>query len=261
MSQSVPNVQALFTTAVQEGALEAGAAAVLNIPDLGPQIQAGLGVHVDDVQAGEVVLVTILLDDSSSISSEGNEAVVRGGCNLIMDSLEGSKQSDSVLICVRQLNGPVIMPYTMLADAVRISDRNYNPSGCTPLYDQTVITLGMVLAKTQEFQDGGCAARSVTLIATDGADYGSKRHAPRDVKKVVKGMNESHIVAFMGIDDGHTDFRKVAADMGIDPKWVLTPGNTPSDIRKAFAVFSQSAVRASQCAATFSQTASGGFTS
>jgi hypothetical protein len=69
---------------------------------------------------------------------------------------------------------------------------------------------------------------------------------------------ESHIVAAMGISDGSTDFRRVFCEMGINDRWVLTPGNSPSEIRKAFQVFSQSAVRASQ-SASFSQTALGGF--
>ena len=46
--------------------------------------------------------------------------------------------------------------------------------------------------------------------------------------------------------------------MGIEDRWILTPGNNPSEIRRAFQVFSQSAVRASQ-AASFSQGTVGGF--
>jgi hypothetical protein len=37
--------------------------------------------------------------------------------------------------------------------------------------------------------------------------------------------------------------------MGIPDRWVLTPGNSAGEIRRAFQVFSQSAVRASQGAA------------
>jgi hypothetical protein len=71
--------------------------------------------------------------------------------------------------------------------------------------------------------------------------------------------SEAHIVAAMGISDGTTDFRSVFREMGIEDRWILTPGNNPSEIRKAFQVFSQSAVRASQ-AASFSSSALGGFT-
>jgi len=47
--------------------------------------------------------------------------------------------------------------------------------------------------------------------------------------------------------------------MGIRDEWILTPGNSEAEIRKAFRVFSQSAVRASQGAGSFSQSGLGGF--
>jgi hypothetical protein len=55
---------------------------------------------------------------------------------------------------------------------------------------------------------------------------------------------ENHIVAAMGISDGSTDFRGVFRAMGIADRWILTPGNSASEVRRAFQVFSQSAVRA-----------------
>jgi hypothetical protein len=38
----------------------------------------------------------------------------------------------------------------------------------------------------------------------------------------------------------------VFAAMGIPDRWILTPGNSATEIRRAFQVFSQSAVRATQ---------------
>jgi hypothetical protein len=96
----------------------------------------------------------------------------------------------------------------------------------------------------------GCRhrVRTVTLIITDGGDYGSTRCKPDDVKAIVDDMlgQENHIVAAMGISDGSTDFKAVFRSMGIPDRWILTPGNSASEIRRAFAVFSQSAVKASQ---------------
>jgi hypothetical protein len=105
-----------------------------------------------------------------------------------------------------------------------------------------------VIAKSQELSAAGIAVRTVTLIITDGADYGSTRIKPADIKAIIDDMlaQEQHIVAAMGISDGSTDFRAVFRAMGVPDRWVLTPGNSASEIRRAFAVFSQSAVRASQ---------------
>lgn len=260
MSQNVGN---LFIAAQVGGDIGAAAAQVLAIPDLGTQIQAGLGISVDDVTASEVTLVTLLVDDSGSIDAAGNEQVVRAGCNAIMDALGNSKQVDGVLISIRYLGGTVLTPYVPLGQAPRLDQSNYRVNGGTPLYDQSMVICGQVIAKRQQFTDGGVACRAVTAIITDGADVSSRRNTASDVAKVISDMRltEAHIVIGMGIDDGgSTDFRRIFASMGIDPKWVLTPSNNPSEIRQAFAVVSQSAVRASQGATGFSRAAGAGFT-
>lgn len=262
MSQT--NVSNLFTSAVDTGALSAQAAAAINIPDLGAQIQAGLGITPDDVQASEVLLVALLIDDSGSIRMvKGNSEAVRTGHNLVLDSLGGSKQKSGILTHCRYLNGTVLYPYGPLDSALRMDTHNYNPDGGTPLYDQTALILGTVLVKTQEFEDAGTPVRSVTAIVTDGADMHSSRfRSAIAVNPIVRDMlrAEKHIICAMGIDDGgQTDFRKIFGEMGIEDRWILTPGNSPSEIRKAFMVVSQSAVRASQGATSFSQTAMGGF--
>lgn len=260
MSQT-PNLNNLFQTAQEEGLLSSASMQALNAVDIGAQIQAGLGVSVDDVMASEVVLVTVMPDDSGSIEYGNNAQIVRDGHNAVLDALLASNQKDSILVHNRYLNGQILYPYCPLDQAVRMDKYNYDPNLGTPLYDRTVVLLGTVLAKSQEFADNGVPVRTVTLIITDGADEGSSRANAKTVANLVKDMlmAETHIIAAMGINDGSTNFRKVFQDMGIRDEWILTPGNSQAEIRKAFQVFSQSAVRASQGATGFSKTALGGF--
>ena len=241
-------VKQLLGDAHDQGALSAKALAALDAADVGAQIQAALGVAIDDVAASEVVLVTMMPDDSQSIAHAGNTGAVRDGHNFVLDALRGSRQSGEVLAHTRYLNGHVLCPYVALDHAVTMTSANYQPHLATPLYDQTAVVLGTVIAKSQELMQAGIAVRTVTLIITDGADYGSTRMKPADIKAIVDDMlaQEHHIVAAMGISDGTTDFHAVFRAMGIPDRWVLTPGNSASEIRRAFAVFSQSAVRASQ---------------
>jgi hypothetical protein len=250
----------LLDSAHDEGTLSAASIKALNVVDLGAQIQAGLGISVDDVAASEVVLVTLMPDDSSSIRFAGNAQAVRDGHNMVLDALGACKQRDDIFVHNRYLNGSVLYPYSPLDQVVKMTSGNYDPSLGTPLYDQTMVLLATVLAKAQEFSENGVHVRTITLIITDGGDYGSTRAAPKHVKALVEDMlgAENHIVAAMGIDDGSTDFRKVFRDMGIRDEWILTTGNSATEVRKAFQVFSQSAVRASN-AATFSNTGLGGF--
>src|SRR5688572_13489979 len=198
------NVNDLFEEAHAEGVLSPASVQTLTGVDLGAQIQAGLGISVDDVQASEVVLLTIMPDDSGSIRFAGNEQAVREGHNLVLDALTRSKQGDGVLAHTRYLNGSVLFPYRPIDQAVAMTPANYEPNQGTPLYDQSVILLGSVAAKAQEFTRNGVVARSVTLIITDGADQHSHRAHAKDVAALVRDMtrSEAHIVAAMGISDG-----------------------------------------------------------
>ena len=261
MSQSTPNVNDLFSQAADEGALSQASKMALTVVDAGAQINAALGIPSQQVQASEVFLVGVLLDDSSSISSAGNTQIVRDGHNSVVEALRGSKTRDSILMLTRRLNGGVVNPFSTLENVELLNDRNYNPYGLTPLRDQIGVVLGTVLAKYQDFANYGVPARTATLIVTDGHDEGSVQLSDAQVAAIVRDLlgSEMHIIAAMGIDDGQTDFRAVFRSYGIRDNWILTPGNSASEIRKAFQVFSQSAVRASQTAASFSQTALGGF--
>jgi hypothetical protein len=247
---TTPNLNNLFQAAQQDGLLSPAAVQALNVPDIGAQIQAGLGIAVDDVIASEVVLLTMMPDDSASIRFNGNVQAVRGGHNAVLDAMDTCQQRDNILAHTRYLNGHVLFPYCRLAQAVRMDTKNYDPNQGTPLYDQTVVLLGTVLAKSQEFADNGVPVRTVTLLITDGVDVHSQRADAKDVATIVHDMlrSETHIIAGMGIDDGSTDFCQVFRAMGIRDEWILTPGNSEAEIRQAFQIFSQSAVRVSQSA-------------
>jgi hypothetical protein len=263
MTSQSNNLGTLFAGATQDGILSKAALNAINIGDIGADINNALGVSVDDVPHSEVVIVTQLIDDSGSIRFvTGNTEAVRDGHNLILDSLTKTKQGQagSILASCSYLNGTLLYPYTTVDKAARMSSSNYDPTGGTPLFAQSVVTLGTVMAKWLEFRDNGITCRTVTPIITDGGDNNGLRGADK-VKKIVDDMlkQECHIIAGVGIDDGTTDYHAVFGAMGIRKEWILTPKNSPSEIRRAFQMLSQSATRASQSAATFSQAAMGGF--
>ena len=210
-----------------------------------------------------MVLVTFMPDDSASIRFAGHAQVVRDGHNLVLDALLASRQRDAILAHNRYLNGDVLLP--VLPDRPRRADDGAElppGQGDPPLRSDGGVARHRDQVKTrQELAGNGVPARTVTLLLTDGADQSSTRAKARDVLAIVRDMaaTENHIIAAMGIDDGTTPFRDVFRSMGIEDRWILTPGNDPAEIRKAFLVFSQSAVKASQGGASFSRTAAGGF--
>lgn len=250
------SLNSLFRASRESGDISADSLKILTLPDLGAKIQQGLGVPVDDIPASEVFLLSVLVDDSGSIAMAGNEKVVIEGYNTVLAALRDSKQESGILVHTRYLNGSVLCPYTPLAGAPAMSSRNYDATGSTPLFDESVALLGTVIAKTREFADNGVPVRSVAVIITDGEDAASMRQSARDVQSLVQDMlrGEQHIVAGLGLDNGHTDFRAVFRSMGIEDRWILTPGADRKDIRAAFRVISQTAVRTSQ-----GRVAAGGF--
>ena len=238
----------LLKDAEDDGVLSSTSLQILNTNDIGLDIEAALGTPALQVESSEVVLVTVLGDDSGSIANAHNEDIVRNGYNLVLEALTdkdklSQAQIDSILLHICFLNSGDLHDYRPVENAIRLDDTNYRGSGGTPLYDQAVIVLGKVVAKAQEFMNNGVAVRTVTLIVTDGHDEGSKRATPKDVAQIMKDVlaSETNVVAAMGIDDGWTDFTAIFTEMGIKPEWILTPGNTEEEIRKAFQVFSQSA--------------------
>ena len=99
-----------------------------------------------------------------SPADAGNAKTVREGHNLVLEALGGASQAGEILAHTRYLNGHVLFPYRPLADAVRMTTRNYKPGLGTPLYDQTAVLLGTVLAKAWEFEDNGLMRLRIASI-------------------------------------------------------------------------------------------------
>lgn len=264
-SSSVPDLSALFSSAEGAGILSTATAGIINIDDIGTQINAAWGVGVEDTKTSEQILVSMLIDDSSSIGSAGNEDSIRLGHNSVIDALNkiNDTQKESILIHCRYINGKILYPYSLLKDASIMDNKNYMSYGSTPLYERAWEMLNTIVAKCQDFEDNaGCQCRSISLIVTDGASTDNQQATRlKNLRQLIEDMlrRECHIIAGMGIDDGYTDFRKIFSEMGIPDKWILTPKSDPSEIRACFELFSRSASSASQSPGSFSQTAMGGF--
>jgi hypothetical protein len=267
MSQTA-NLNNLFQGAAEEGMLTQGTANTLSMVDIGAQIQAGLGTNIDDIDASEVTLVAMLIDDSGSIRFRSNAQAVRDGHNLVLKSIADARQSGKTLVHTRYLNGEILYPFVTVDQAIQMNPQNFNPMGGTPLYDQSVIVLGTLVAEMLRYMDNGVPCRAILGIITDGNDQHSvKFRNPAEVKKVVDDILASElsvIISGMGISDGgSTDFTDIFQSMGILPEWIHDPSKYSTEaeresaVRKMFQMFSRSAVRASQSAGSFASM--GGF--
>jgi hypothetical protein len=236
------------------GANSMGAATLdlINAGDMGNAIQNGLGITPDDIQASSATLIAVLADDSGSIGSiRGGEQMIADGFNAYMDALKGSKDEDGIAVGTWLVSNPdmPLQPFVAISNVTRLDvGRNYRAHSGTPLYRTVCNILATLATKAQaEFYDAGVPCKCILLIITDGDDQdrGSQFTAAR-CATLIRDMGEGLIVQFMGIDDGRTDFRQIARDMGINDNQVVVPGFNAHDIRQAFAMASRSAKVASQ---------------
>jgi hypothetical protein len=208
------------------------------IPDSSEKISRGLG---SPPTHDRVFLVSIMPDDSGSIfnPSRNNSQWVARGHNDIIDELRQlshDKDAHDVLLHTRYLNGKVLNPYTALETARVMDSTSYQDEGGTPLYAQTVILLGTVMAKTVQLAGIGARARTFTLLISDGADRHSENATAETVASLVGDMlvTGNHIVAAMGVNDGKTDYQAVFQRMGIKPGWIFSVDGSRDKIREAF---------------------------
>jgi hypothetical protein len=209
---------------------------LLAVEGIERQIALGLG---SSSGSESVFLVTVLADDSQSIFRDNNAALVAEGHNNIVDELKrisSGGAADDVLLLTRYINGKVLNPCTTLEQATLMNSRTYQEGGMTPLYDQSVATLGTVLAMTAKLTASGIKVRTFTLIITDGADELSRSANAQSVAWIVGDLllTGSNIVAAMGVSDGVTNFQRVFSEIGIKPGWILTTDNSRDKIRQAF---------------------------
>lgn len=211
---------------------------LLAIEGVTDKIALGLGEAPPDRKS--VFIVTILVDDSDSIFLVGNNSgAIATGHNDAIDELKevsGTDPEREILVSTRYLNGRILNPYTTLDRVSRMNAETYQFGGGTPLYDQSVITLGTVIAKTVQLTRADIEVRTFTLIITDGKDMHSKGCDAKSVAWLAGDMliSGSHILAAMGVSDGRTRFKDIFQEMGIKPGWILEPDNSREKIREAF---------------------------
>jgi hypothetical protein len=204
---------------------------------IGQAVAAGMGPFFNLPPGADVLLVSLMPDNSGSIGVIGAEQAVCHGHNRIVAALGESSQRGYCFVHTRYLNGGVLNPYTPYDRATPMHcPTNYRPTGRTPLFDQAVVLLGTVMAKTAELEAHGATVRTLTVLMTDGDDTSSQKMTPASVAWLVRDMQSSraHLVVGMGIADGKTDFCEVFQSMGIARQWITTPDHDPASILNAF---------------------------
>lgn len=218
------------------GELDDRSQTALEAPPVRAELAAGLG---EPSTADELLLATILLDDSASIVP--NIAEIRHGHNTMLDALAEPGTAD-VRVQTRALNSGILSPYLPIGQAMRLNGSNFGDrqisSAGTPLYRQSVVTLGTVMLKAREESERGAKVRTFTLIITDAEDNRSESITAKHVGYLVTDMLEyatNHIVAGMGVGERPgISFHEIFRAMGIQRRWMFSSAADAEQLRKAF---------------------------
>lgn len=218
------------------GAVSDESAAILRSPTTALAIENGLG---QSGEGGEVLLVAILVDDSTSVAT--NLAEIHLGYDAMIEALRAETATAHVQVLTRTLNRGVLSPYAPLDVSRTLTAQGYDGSRLvpeTPLYLQSLLILGTVMAKAQEEKTRGAQVRTFTLIISDAADNASDGTTAQDVKVLVTDMLDfanNHIVAGMGVGEHPgINFYEIFAAMGIPKRWRLSAGVGADGLRGRF---------------------------
>lgn len=237
----------LFASAASKSTISQATASFLS-GHLGEVVIAGAaGRALEELETSEVMLVTILLDRSSSIS--GLQKAVKAGYNTLVDGLRTAREADSILTALWTFNhdSKVLHSYVPIDEAAKLSGKNYRVSGGTALYDTWCDALASNLAYAEQLRDGGTPCRSIVVVITDGEDTSSRRTAA-DCARLGKDLlrSEQFVLGFVGVG-GAIDFRRIARSMGIPDDSVLVGQTaTPDTVQHVFQLVTRSVTRVSQ---------------
>lgn len=208
--------------------------------------QAGLGcvgAQVDDLNTDDVTLVSVIIDESSSMSSVRDDVI--DAFNQMCRALSDSKASDSILMSVWTFaNDPkLLFGYTPIDSVKDLTASDYAPGGATALYDATLNGFTGIVGYGQDLRNNGIRTRSIVVVISDGEDNMSGQTA-HSVKTVADDLirQEIYTLAFIGMGSPGV-FQSIATGMGFPE--ILTIQNSASEVRKALNLVSGSIIRTS----------------
>jgi len=208
--------------------------------------QAGLGcigAQVDDLNTDDVTLLSVIIDESSSMGSVRDDVI--DSFNQMARALNDSKAADSIIMSAWAFNdnARLMFGYTPIDQVKDLTRKEYSPSGATALYDAVLDGFTGIVGYGQDLRNNGIRTRSIVVVISDGGDNVSQKTSSA-VRTVAQDLikQEFYTLAFVGLGDAPL-FNQIAQDMGFPN--VLTTQNTPGEIRRTLNLISNSVIRTS----------------
>lgn len=216
------------------------------------------GVDIGSLEGSEYTLVSILVDESSSVSSFKSE--LEQTLNAVAEACKKSPQAENILVRVAGFTDRVndnINEYHGFMNLSNIPADNYNGAvktgGCTPLYDAAGSALESIesYGKQMAAQDFFC--NGIFFVITDGWENASRKlTSAAEVKAALQRVRqneqlESIRAILVGVNDTGVqgDLAALKTYAGFD-EYISLGDVTPSKLAKLANFISQSVSSQSQ---------------
>lgn len=175
--------------------------------------------------------IHIILDRTGSMHSIKSDTI--GGVNMFL--AEQRKVPGKCTVSLVQFDSQdpyeVLMDFTPVADSRDLTDDNYQPRACTPLYDAIGRGLVDCLDKCNAL-GAHKPERVVFVIVTDGEENSSREWTKSSVSKKIGAMKDlGWAFVFLGVG---LDAMRVGGDIGIDASTTMSGSRSSHGTRMSY---------------------------
>jgi len=165
--------------------------------------------------------VCFIIDESSSMYTSVND--VKEGFRKIIDEQKANEEGECAISIFRFAT--TVRPADFIMKDIRKVENqlNYNPSGCTALYDGVGTAIDKIGEVLRDMPESERPEKNLIVIMTDGEENSSHEYQPSKVREMIKHQEDKYSWTFLyiGTDISNTDD---ADRVGIGYKFATTRG-------------------------------------
>jgi hypothetical protein len=158
------------------------------------------GTRIDDLGAAEYTLVTIVCDQSGSVS--GFRTEIEACIDQIVKACQRSPRADNLMLRLVSFDSTLSEVHGF-KPIMECSPADYQHflqcGGCTALYDASVNAVSALSAYGQDLVDHGFSANGIVFVVTDGEDNTSNATAKTVRDVLTQGVSGEHLESLLSV--------------------------------------------------------------
>ena len=174
--------------------------------------------------------ITFVLDSSGSMSEIEDDT--KGGFNSFLEDQRDEEGTATVTLYDFNTDIELVYEAYPIADAPKLTDDNYTPSGRTALHDAIYSAVTETADRIKEVEPAEQPDHVVVVVLTDGKENASETHQER-VREQVAIRREEHGWEFLFIG-ANQDVALTAESMGMDADRSLNMAHSGEGAQAAY---------------------------